>query len=49
MTKSGKHCDKEKLLVLSDFLFCHYIFKKQFTAEESESIYMRERVKDDFP
>ena len=36
---------KEKLLVLSNFFFCHYVFKKPSTAEASESVYMRERVK----
>ena len=35
---------KEKLLVLSNFFFCHYVFKKLSAAEVSESIYMRERV-----
>ena len=47
MTKSGKHCgQKEKLLVLSNFFFCHYVFKKPSAAEASESGYMRERVND---
>ena len=36
----------EKLLVLSNFFFCYYVFKKPSAAEASESIYMRERVKD---
>ena len=36
---------KEKLLVLSNFFFCHYVFKKPSAAEVSESVYMRERVK----
>ena len=36
---------KEKLLILSNFFLCHYVFKKLFAAEASESIYMRERVK----
>ena len=45
MTKSGKHYGKkEKLLVLSNFFFCHYVFKKLSAAKTSESIYMRERV-----
>ena len=45
MTKSGKTLwQKEKLLVLSIFLFCHYVFKKPSAAEASESVYMRERV-----
>ena len=35
---------KEKLLVLSNFFFCHYVFKKPSAAEASESVYMRERV-----
>ena len=33
---------KEKLLVLSNFFFCHYVFKKPSAAEASESVYMRE-------
>ena len=46
MTKSGKHCGKkEKLLVLSNFFFCHFVFKKLSAAEASESVYMRERIK----
>ena len=46
MTKSGKHCEKkEKLHVLCNFFFCHYVFKKPSAAEASESVYMRERVK----
>ena len=45
MTKSGKTLwQKEKLLVLSNFFFCHYVFKKPAAAEASESVYMRERV-----
>ena len=36
---------KEKLHVLCNFFFCHYVFKKLFAAEASENIYMRERVK----
>ena len=44
MTKSGKHCDKnKKLLDLSNFIFCHYVFKTPSAAEASESVYMRER------
>ena len=35
---------KEKFVVLSNFLFCHYVFKKLSAAEASESVYMRERV-----
>ena len=30
---------------MSKFFFCHYVFKKPFAEEASESIYMRERVK----
>ena len=37
--------DKGQLLVLSNFFFCHYVFKQPSAAAESESIYMRERVK----
>ena len=37
---------KEKLLVLSNFFFCHYVFQKPSAAEASESVYMRERVKE---
>ena len=45
MTKSEKTlCQKEKLLVLSNFYFCHYVFKKPSAAEVSESVYMGERV-----
>ena len=32
---------KEKLHVLCNFFFCHYVFKKQSAAEASESVYMR--------
>ena len=43
MTKSGKTlCQKEKLLVLTNFFFCHYVFKRPSAAEASESVYMRE-------
>ena len=35
---------KEKLLVLSNFFFCHNVFKKSSAAEVSESVYMWERV-----
>ena len=35
---------KEKLLVLSNFYFCHYVFKNLSAAEASKSVYMRERV-----
>ena len=46
MIKSGKHCGKRiKLLVLSNFFFCHYVFKTPSAAEASESVCMRERVK----
>ena len=46
MTKSGKHCGKRRMLALSNFFFCHYVFKKLSAAEASESVYMRERVND---
>ena len=36
---------KEKLHVLCNFFFCHYVFKKPSAAEASESVYMRKRVK----
>ena len=36
---------KEKLLVLSNFFVCHYVFEKPSAAEASESVYMREWVK----
>ena len=36
---------KEKLLVLSNFFFFHYVFKKLSAAEAPESVYMRERLK----
>ena len=36
--------DNLKVLVLSNFFFCHYVFKKPSTAEVSESVYMRKRV-----
>ena len=36
---------KEKLHVLCNFFFSHYVFKKLSAAEASESVYMRERVK----
>ena len=35
---------KKKLLVLSNFFFCHYVFKKLSAAEASESVNMRERA-----
>ena len=35
---------KEKLHVLCNFFFFHYVFKKPSAAEASESVYMRERV-----
>ena len=35
---------KGELLVLSNFFFCHYVFKKPSAAEASESVYMTERV-----
>ena len=47
MTKRGKHCGKRRnCSVLSNFFFCHYVFKKLSAAEASESIYMREWVKE---
>ena len=50
MTKSGKTLwQKEKLLVVSNFFFCHYVFKKPSAAEASESINMRERVNTCWP
>ena len=36
---------KEKLRVLSNFSFCHFVLKKLSAAEASESVYMREKVK----
>ena len=44
MTKSGTFWQKEKLLVVSNFFFCHYVFKKLSATEAAESVYMRERV-----
>ena len=32
---------------MSNFFFCHYVFKKLSAAEASESVYMRERVKNE--
>ena len=37
---------KEKLLVLSNFFFCHNVFKKSYPEEASESVYMWEWAKD---
>ena len=37
----------EIAIFLSNFYFCHYVFKKPSVAEASESVYMRERVKHD--
>ena len=31
------------MLDLSNFYFCHYVFKKLSAADASESVYMRER------
>ena len=31
---------------MSNFSFCHYVFKKPSAAEASERVYMRERVND---
>ena len=39
---SFMYIEKEKLLVLSNFFSCHYVFKKPSAAEASESVYMRE-------
>ena len=36
---------KGKLLVSSNFFFCHNVIKKPSAAEASESVYMRERFK----
>ena len=36
---------KEKLLILSNFFFCHYVFKEPSVADKPESVFMRERVK----
>ena len=33
----------EKLLVLSNFFFCRYVFKKPSAVDASESVYMTER------
>ena len=46
MTKSEKKTlwQKEKLHVLCNLFFCHYVFKKLSAAEASESVCMRERV-----
>ena len=35
---------KGEIAGLSNFFFCHYVFKKPSAAEASESVYMRERV-----
>ena len=35
----------EILHVLCNFFFCYYVFKKPSAKEASESVYMRERVK----
>ena len=42
---TGYTWQKEKLHVLSNFFFCHYVFKKSSAADASECVYMRERVK----
>ena len=36
--------EKDKLLVLSNFFFCHYVFKKPSSAKASESVYTREEI-----
>ena len=33
---------------MSNFFFCHLVFKKPSAVEASESVYMRERVNDRF-
>ena len=33
------------MLVLSNFFFCHYVFKRPSAAEALERVYMRKRVK----
>ena len=35
---------KGNIARLSNFFFCHYVFKKPYAAD-AESVYMRERVK----
>ena len=39
---------KGEIARLSNFFFCHFVFKKLSAAEASESVYMRERVKVNF-
>ena len=34
----------ESKVVLSNFIFCHYVSKKLSAADASESVYMRRRV-----
>ena len=36
---------KGEILVLSNFFFCYYVFKKTSAADASESVFMREMVK----
>ena len=46
MTNSGKHCDKRRnCLFWAISPFVTMFFRKRFTVEASESVYMRERVK----
>ena len=35
---------KGEIARMSNFFFCHYVFKKPSAAEASESVYIRERV-----
>ena len=41
-------CQQEKLLILSNFFFCHHRFKKQ-SAAETKNVYLRERDKHIYP
>ena len=36
---------KRKVLITSNFFFCHFVFKKLYAAEVLERVYSRERVK----
>ena len=36
---------KKNLMIMNNFFFCHYVFKKLSAVEVSESVFMRERVK----
>ena len=35
---------KGEIAGLSNFFFCHYVFRKTSAAKASRSVYMRERV-----